>query len=94
MKLKPTQIYLTEAEHAALQRAADQADSSMTAIVRELVERHLMADENPPTDLTDLIGAIRTPKPTDVATDRDRLLYEDLLADVHGHERPLRVAEQ
>jgi hypothetical protein len=93
MSLKSTQIYLTEAEHAALERAAARAGCSMTAIVRGLIEQHLVGSDTPPTDLTDLIGVVSTAEPTDIATQKDRLLYEDLLDDVRGHERPLRVAE-
>jgi hypothetical protein len=91
--MKSTQVYLSEAEHAALQRAAEKAGSSMTAVVRDLIERHLMDSSSPPTDLTDLIGVVSTAEPTDIAVDRHRLLYEDLFADLSGHERPLRVAE-
>lgn len=93
MRLKSTQIYLTEAEHAALQRAAHRAGWSMTAVVRDLVERYLIASETPPTDLTDLIGVVSTPEPTDIAAQKNRLLYEGLLGDFSGHERALRVAE-
>jgi len=93
MPLKATQIYLSEAEHAALRREAERTGTSITAVVRDLVERHLIATGEPPTDLTSLIGAISTPQATDVATDRDRLLYEDLLGDIRRHERPVRVAE-
>ena len=93
MQMKSTQIYLTEAEHQAVRRAAQRAGCSMTAVVRDLIERYLIASESPPTDLTDLSGAVSTPEPTDVAVERDHLLYEELLGDVHRHERPLRVAE-
>ena len=79
--MKSTQIYLSEAEHAALQRAAKKAGLSMTAVVRDLIERHLMGYVSPPTDLTDLIGVVGTAEPTDIAADRHRLLYEELLAD-------------
>jgi len=93
MRLKSTQVYLTEAEHAALQRAADRLGVSMTAVIRDLVDRFVVTAEAPPTDLTDLIGVVNTPEPTDIAVDKDRLLYEDLLGDLRGHRRPLRVAE-
>ena len=93
MKMKSTQVYLTEAEYAALQQAADRAGASMTAVIRDLIERHLIGGDAPPTDLTDLAGIVATEQPTDIATDKNRLLYEELIADVHGHERPLRVAE-
>ena len=42
MKMKSTQVYLTEAEYAALQQAADRAGASMTAVIRDLIERHLI----------------------------------------------------
>ena len=85
MSPKSTQIYLTEEEHAALQRAADRTGSSMTAVIRSLIDRYLISEEEPPTDLSELVGAIATAQPTDVAAERHTLLYEDLLADLHGH---------
>jgi hypothetical protein len=93
MSLKPTQIYLTDDERAALERAAEASGQSMTAVVRDLVERYVIAAETPPTDLTDLAGMLSTPESTDIAVDKDRLIYEDLIAHIGGHERPLRVAE-
>lgn len=93
MPRKSTQIYLTEAEHAALQRWADRSGRSMTAVIRDLIDRYLLGSEPPPTDLTDLIGVVSTLEPTDIAAQKDRLLYEDLVADVRRHERPLRPAE-
>jgi hypothetical protein len=36
---------------------------------------------------------VATAEPTDIGVDKDRLLYEELLADVRRHERPVRVAE-
>jgi hypothetical protein len=93
MNLKPTQVYLTEAEHAALQAAAERSGRSMTSVIRDLIDRHLMGNAAPPTDLTELIGVVNTARPTDVAVERDRLLYEDLVADLRRHERAVRVAE-
>jgi Ribbon-helix-helix protein, copG family len=91
--MKSTQIYLSEAEHAALQRAAADAGVSMTAVIRDLIEKHLLANEAPPTDLTPLIGAAGPGRPTDVATQKQQMLDEALYADFRRHERPLRVAE-
>lgn len=92
--MKSTQIYLTEAEHAAVQQAAARAGVSMTAVIRELIETHLLANEPPPTDLTPLIGAAGPGGPeTDIATQKDQMLYEALIADLRRHERPVRVAE-
>src|SRR5437764_705693 len=93
MKLRPTQVYLTETEYLALQRAADREGTSMTGVVRELIEQHLVDRELPPTDLTSLSGIFSTAEPTDIATEKDRLLYEDLIDDLRRHERPLRTAE-
>ncbi|MSQ22983.1 MAG: hypothetical protein EXR58_00250 [Chloroflexi bacterium] len=93
MSLKSTQIYLTEAEHAAVQGEAGRSGLSMTAVIRGLVEQHLMADKVAPTDLTDLIGVVSTLNPTDVGARKDAMLYEALIGDIRGHERPLRVAE-
>ena len=91
--MKSTQIYLNESEYAALQEAATHTGSSMTAVVRDLIEEHLMGNQGPPTDLTDLIGAVATGEPTDIASQKNELLYEDLLADLRGHERSLLIAE-
>ena len=91
--MKSTQIYLTEAEHAALQRAAERAGTSMTGVVRELVERYIMEDEPPPTDLTPLIGAAGPGRPTDIATQKQQMLDEALLADFYGHKRPIRPSD-
>ncbi len=38
-----TQVYLTEAQHAALHRAAERSGVSMTAELRRLIDRHLLA---------------------------------------------------
>ena len=91
--MRSTQVYLTEEEHAALQRAAERDGSSMTAVVRGLIEQHLIAAEASPTDLTELVGIFATSEPTDVANEKDSLLYEDLVANLRRHERSLRVAE-
>ena len=93
MRTRAYQIYLTEAEHAALQAEAERRGASMTAVVRELIEEHLLKNQPAPTDLSELIGAVSSANPTDIAADRHRLLYEDLRADLDRHERPLRVAE-
>jgi hypothetical protein len=92
MALKVTQFYLTEAEHAALQRAADRAGKSMTAIIRDLIDRHLLESEPPPTDLTGLIGVVGSGKPSDISVDKDARLEEELLADLRRRQRPLRAA--
>jgi hypothetical protein len=90
--MKSTQIYLTPGEHEALQREADRLGCSMTAVIRSLVDRHLLGADSG-TDLTDLAGSLHTSLPTDIAADKDRLLYEDLRDDLHRHERAVRVAE-
>ncbi len=92
MKLKSTQVYLTEAEHAAVQREANRLGCSMTAVIRNLVDRYLL-DAGTVTDLSDLAGSLRTTRETDIATEKDSLLYENLLDDLRRHERAVRVAE-
>ena len=76
MTRRATQVYLTPEQHRALQAAARAVGCPMTEIIRELVERHLMAEGRPPTDLSDLAGAVRTGRQTDVATDRDSMLAD------------------
>jgi hypothetical protein len=50
----------------------------MAALIRDLVDQHVLNEGPPPTDLSDLIGIIRGGPPTDVARDRDRMLDEAL----------------
>jgi hypothetical protein len=76
MARRPTQVYLTPEQHRVLAETARAAGCSMAEIIRELVERHLMPGGPPPTDLSDLAGAVRTGRPTDVAADRDRMLAD------------------
>lgn len=69
-------MYLTPAQHAALRRAALASGSSMTEVIRGLVDRYLIGRAPPLTDLTDIPGLIQTGTPTDVATNRDQMLDE------------------
>ena len=73
---RATQVYLTPEQHDALQEAARTAGRSMTEIIRELVEQHLMRSGPPPTDISDLAGAVRAGRQTDVAADRDSMLAD------------------
>ena len=43
-----TQIYLSEAQHAALRRAAERSDVSLTEALRRLIDRHLLAQGSDP----------------------------------------------
>lgn len=60
MTRRATQVYRTPEQHRALQQAARAGGCSMAEIIRELVEQHLMPAGPPPTDLSDLAGAVRT----------------------------------
>jgi hypothetical protein len=76
MSRRATQIYLTPEQHTALREAARAAGRSMADLIRELIDRHVMSEGPPPTDLSDLAGAVRTGRPTDVAVERDRMLAD------------------
>jgi hypothetical protein len=48
----------------------------MADLIRELVEQYIMREGPSPTDLSDLAGAVRTGRRTDVATERDSMLAD------------------
>lgn len=79
MNLRTLPIYMTDEQHAALKEAAERSGSSMTELVRGLIDRHVMGDVAP-TDLTPLIGSIPVGHPTDVANEKDAMLDEALRA--------------
>lgn len=72
-------LYLTEEQHAAIRQAAELSGSSMTEVVRGLIDVHLVSD-SPPTDLTPLIGAYSVGHPTDVGAEKDTMLEDALSA--------------
>jgi hypothetical protein len=76
MTRRATQIYLTLEQHRALQESARAAGRSMADLIRELVDQHIMRGGPPPTDLSDLAGAVRTGRRTDVAAERDSMLAD------------------
>jgi hypothetical protein len=43
-----TQVYLTAEQHAALRRAAEREGSSMTEVLRRMVDRQLMGSRQAP----------------------------------------------
>jgi hypothetical protein len=73
---RATQIYLTPDQHQALQDHARRSGRSMTEVVRDLIEAHLLRGGPPPTDLSELAGAVHTGRRTDVAAERDRMLSD------------------
>ena len=52
----------------------------MAAVIRDLVEAHLVRGTPSPTDLSEMAGAIETGRPTDVAAERDRMLADAVRA--------------
>ena len=75
-------VYLESDQYEALAAAAKRSGRSMTDIMRQLIHDHLGSGHGaPPTDLSDLAGAVRTGRSVDVARDRDALLAEALTAD-------------
>jgi hypothetical protein len=79
MKTLSLPVYLTPEQHAALKDAAARRGSSMTELVRHLIEEHLLGDA-PPTDLTSLAGTASVGRPTDVANEKGAMLDEALRA--------------
>lgn len=43
--MQRTQIYLTESEHQGLQRLAETRKSTLSAVIRDAVDRYLQASE-------------------------------------------------
>jgi hypothetical protein len=90
MERKGLPVYLTAEQYAALHEAAVAYGKPMTDVVRDLIESHLMPGGRLPTDLSDLAGSVSVGHATEVATNKDAMI-EEALADLRGHERPLRV---
>lgn len=78
MNRRATQAYLTPEQRHAVQEAARSTGRSTAVVIRELVEQHLLPASPPPTDLSDLAGAVSTGRPTDVAAERDAMLADAL----------------
>jgi len=79
MKKNALQIYLTSRQEEALREAAATYEVSMAEVVRRLIDSELVAEgEPPPTDLSDLAGAVNVGRKTDVATERDAMLADAL----------------
>ena len=79
MKKSALQVYLTSRQEAALREAAATYEVSMAEVVRRLIESGLIAEsEPPPTDLSDLAGAVDVGRATDVASERDAMLADVL----------------
>lgn len=79
MKKSALQIYLTSQQEAALREAAAAYEVSMAEVVRRLIDSQLGAQGGPPpTDLSDLAGAVDVGRPTDVASERDAMLADAL----------------
>ena len=80
MQRRATQIYLTPEQHRAVQASARATGRSMAEVIRQLVDQHLVPEGAPPTDLSDLAGAVRTGRCTDVAVERDQMLADGVRA--------------
>jgi hypothetical protein len=80
MPRQATQIYLTPEQHRAVQESARATGRSMAEVIRQLVDQHLVTEGPPPTDLSDLAGAVRTGRRTDVAAKRDQMLADAVRA--------------
>lgn len=76
MPRRATQVYLTPEQHRAVQESARATGRSMAEVIRQLVDQHLAPEGSPPTDLSDLAGAVRTGRCTDIAAKRDEMLAD------------------
>jgi hypothetical protein len=85
MENKPIQIYLTEQQYSALRESAARYGKPMTAVVRDLIQTHLVEDAPPPTDISDLVGSVHWGCPTDVARDKDRMIQQAILEQFDRH---------
>lgn len=90
MKNKSVPVYLTEQQYSAVREAAARYGKPMTAVIRDLVQSQLVENGPPPTDISDLVGSVHLGYPTNIARDKDWMLEEELLADLHRHQRPVR----
>jgi plasmid stability protein len=72
-------LYLTPEQHRALRELSARTGRSMSDLVRELLDRHLVG-ETPPTDIGDLVGSVELGHSTDIARDRDDMLAEAVRA--------------
>ena len=77
MPTRPLQVSLTPEQYSALDVAARRSGRSMAAVVRDLIDAHLRASA-PPTDLSDLVGAVELGRPVDLAANRDDMLEHAL----------------
>lgn len=77
MKKNALQIYLTSRQEAALREAAASYEVSIAEVVRRLIDSQLIGEgDPPPTDLSDLAGAVDVGRRTDVAAERDAMLAD------------------
>ena len=72
-------LYLTPEQHRALRELSARTGRSMSDLVRELLDCHLVG-ETPPTDIGDLVGSVELGHSTDIARDRDDMLAEAVRA--------------
>jgi plasmid stability protein len=72
-------VYLTPEQHHALQQLSARTGRSMSDLIRDMLQTYLFG-EGPPTDLSDLAGAVDLGHPTDVSRERDDLIADALSA--------------
>ncbi len=72
-------VYLTPEQHRALQELSARTGRSMSDLVRDVLQKYLFGEE-PPTDLSDLAGAVEVGHPMDISRDRDDLLADAVRA--------------
>ncbi len=77
MKARSLPVYLSPEQHAALKDSANRRGSSMTEVVRALIDEHIVGDI-PPTDLSALVGTVDLGHRTDIATEKRAMLEEAL----------------
>ena len=72
-------LYLTPEQHRALRELSARTGRSMSDLVRELLDRYLLAD-TPATNISHLVGYVELDHSTDIARDRDDMLAEAVRA--------------
>ena len=88
MKNKSVPIYLTEQQYNAVREAATRYGRPMTAVIRDLIQKELVDNSPPPTDLSAMVGILDWGYPTNFARDHDQMIADAIWDDFYGHERP------
>lgn len=70
-----TQIYLTKRQRSSAMRLARERGTSVAHILREALDRFLQKEEQPQSELRQLIGLASSRRPNRGATDHNEIIY-------------------